>query len=59
MKETKCQECGSTEFREGSDYTHIRPLNKKMSLGSNKIYTFCLNCGRVADIRIENPEKFK
>ncbi len=32
----------------------------KMSLkGTNKIYTFCLNCGEVHSIRIEDTGIFK
>ena len=43
---------------EGHDYMPIKP--SKMSLSSsNKIYTFCLNCGEVDSIRIENTNSFK
>ncbi|MEH7444539.1 hypothetical protein V7201_19680 [Bacillus sp. JJ1122] len=59
MKEVKCVKCDGTDFAEGTDYTAIRPLDKKISTGSNKIYTFCLNCGEVSSIRIENPAKFR
>jgi hypothetical protein len=37
----------------------VKPLDKKFSTGSNKIITFCLNCGEVISIRVENPEKFR
>ncbi|WP_412967621.1 hypothetical protein [Fredinandcohnia sp. 179-A 10B2 NHS] len=59
MKDIKCQRCNGVEFREGTDFMAIKPLDKKFSTGSNKIYTFCLNCGEVVSIRIENPSKFK
>jgi predicted nucleic-acid-binding Zn-ribbon protein len=58
MEINKCVKCGSTEFAEGTDYMPIKP--SKMSLsGSNKIYTFCLACGEVNSIRIENTTIFK
>ncbi|OLO25264.1 hypothetical protein BTR23_25085 [Alkalihalophilus pseudofirmus] len=59
LKEAKCQKCDGTEFAEGTDFMPIKPLDKKFSIGSNKIYTFCLKCGEVTSIRIENPSKFK
>jgi predicted nucleic-acid-binding Zn-ribbon protein len=59
MKEIQCNKCGGSEFAEGTDFVAIRPLDKKLSMGSNKIYTFCLNCGEVYSIRIENPAKFR
>ncbi|MFO7317918.1 MAG: hypothetical protein C0P75_012735 [Bacilli bacterium] len=58
METKKCSKCGGTEFAEGSDFIAVRP--SKMSMrGSNKIYTFCLHCGEVASIRIENTTIFK
>lgn len=58
VKVKKCTNCGSTEFAEGTDYSPIKP--NKMSFGaSNKIYTFCLECGEVVSIRIENTSLFK
>ncbi|MEH7237970.1 hypothetical protein [Bacillus sp. JJ1562] len=57
MENKECPKCGGTEFAEGTDYIPIRP--SKMSLnGSNKIYTFCLKCGEVNSIRIENTTIF-
>lgn len=54
----KCVKCGSTEFAEATDYMPVKP--SKMSLsGSNKIFTFCIECGEVDSIRIENPSIFK
>lgn len=55
----KCPECGGKDFLQGSDYVHIRPLGKKLAVGSNKIFTFCADCGEVISTRIEKPDKFK
>lgn len=41
-----------------SDFMSIKAKKSSFS-GSNKIYTFCLNCGEVVSIRIDNPEKFQ
>jgi hypothetical protein len=57
--EKVCANCGGRSFAEGTDYERVRPMNKLLSLGSEKIYIFCLDCGYVRDIRIKNPEKFK
>lgn len=56
--EINCPKCNGDKFAEGSDFVNMRPLHKKMSIGSSKIYTFCLDCGEVISIRVENPEKF-
>lgn len=54
----ECLKCVGTDFAEGTDYMPIKP--SKMSLsGSNKIYTFCLSCGEVHSIRIENTTIFR
>ncbi len=58
MENKKCVKCGNTEFAEGTDYVPIKPNNLSWS-GSNKIYTFCLECGEVNSIRIENTAIFK
>ena len=50
-------QCGGTSFAHGSDYINIRPLDKKFTIGSEKIYTFCLDCGEVLSIKISNPSK--
>lgn len=55
----KCSNCGSTEFAEGFDYSPLKPNNKISFGGSNKIYTFCLECGEVLSIKIENTNLFK
>lgn len=58
MEDKKCTKCGSSELTEATDFMPIKP--NKMSLkGSNKIYTFCLNCGEVHSIRIEDTTLFK
>jgi predicted nucleic-acid-binding Zn-ribbon protein len=58
MDTEKCPKCGGTEFTEATDYMPIKP--SKMALaGSNKIYSFCLDCGHVASVRIENPSLFR
>ncbi|MFD1851430.1 hypothetical protein [Oceanobacillus bengalensis] len=58
MEDKKCTNCGSVDFTEATDYMPVKPI--KMSLkGSNKIYTFCLNCGVVHSIRIEDTSIFK
>nr|WP_147532258.1 hypothetical protein [Bacillus marasmi] len=54
----KCIKCGSTEFTEATDYMPVK-LSKMSLSGSNKIYTFCLDCGEVDSIRIENTTIFK
>jgi predicted nucleic-acid-binding Zn-ribbon protein len=59
MNETKCPKCSHTEFAQGTDYMGVRPLGKKLSAGSQKIYTFCLKCGEVVSTRIENPSIFR
>ncbi|WP_416825149.1 hypothetical protein [Ectobacillus polymachus] len=58
MENKKCGKCGSSEFAEGTDYIPIKP-NKFSWSGSNKVYTFCLKCGEVDSIRIENTTIFK
>lgn len=45
-------------FTEATDYMPVK-LSKSSFKGSNKIYTFCLNCGEVDSIRIENTTIFK
>ncbi len=55
----ECPRCKGTEFTEGTDFMPVKPLNKKLSSGSLKIYYFCLSCGEVVSIRVENPGKFR
>ena len=56
--EKHCPKCNGDKFAEGSDFVNIRLLNKKMAMGSKKIYTFCLDCGEIVSIRVENPKNF-
>ncbi|MEW9111218.1 MAG: hypothetical protein AB2374_17850 [Cytobacillus gottheilii] len=58
MENKECLKCGNTEFAEGTDYMPIKISKMSMS-GGNKIYTFCLECGEVDSIRIENTEIFR
>lgn len=58
MENKKCLKCGGTEFAEGTDFMPIKPSKMSMS-GGNKIYTFCLKCGEVDSIRIENTTMFR
>ncbi|MFZ7942479.1 hypothetical protein [Neobacillus sp. 19] len=57
--EKKCPVCGGSEFAQGTDFMAIRPLDKKLAMGVNKIYTFCLDCGEIVSTRVENPGKFR
>ncbi|PFY68223.1 hypothetical protein [Bacillus wiedmannii] len=58
MENKICEKCGSDKFTEATDYIPVKP-SKGSSKGSNKIYSFCLNCGEVDSIRIENTTIFK
>ena len=58
MENKQCMKCGNTEFVEATDYMPVKPTKLSWS-GSNKIYTFCLECGEVHSIRIENTTIFK
>lgn len=59
INKNECPKCYGTEFGEGTDFMAVRPLDKKFSLGSNIIFTFCLNCGEVVSTRIEDPHNFR
>jgi predicted nucleic-acid-binding Zn-ribbon protein len=59
MEVNKCPKCNGVEFAEGTDFMSVKPVDKKFSMGSNKIYTFCLSCGEVISIRIETPTIFR
>jgi hypothetical protein len=54
-----CEKCGSDKFTEATDYIPVKKPSKGSFKGSNKIYSFCLNCGEVDSIRIENTTIFK
>lgn len=53
MGNKKCLNCGGTDFAEGTDFLPIKPSKMSMS-NKNKIYIFCLDCGEVDSICIEN-----
>ena len=57
--EKKCPVCSGVEFAEGTDFMSIKPLDKKLAIGVNKIYTVCLNCGEIVSTRVEDPGKFR
>lgn len=57
--EKKCPVCSGVEFTEGTDFMSIKPLDKKLAIGVNKIYTFCLNSGEIVSTRVEDPGKFR
>ncbi|MFC4388289.1 hypothetical protein ACFOZ1_10800 [Gracilibacillus marinus] len=54
-----CNNCKGSSFVEATDYVNLRPLDKKMAIGSEKVYTVCLDCGEVVSIKIKNPKKLK
>lgn len=55
----KCKNCEGNSFIQATDYINLRPLDRKMAIGSEKVYTVCLDCGEVASIKIKNPENLK
>jgi hypothetical protein len=59
MQELICQSCSGKSFVQATDFINLRPLDTKMSMGCEKIYTVCLDCGEVVSIKIQNPEKLK
>jgi len=54
-----CKICKGNSFVQATDYINLRPLNKKMAFGSEKVYNVCLDCGEVVSIKIMSPEKLK
>lgn len=58
MENKECLKCGGTEFAEGTDFMPIK-INKMSMSGGNKIFTFCVVCGEVDSIRIENSPIFR
>jgi len=54
-----CKRCDGNSLIQATDYINLRPLGKKMAIGSEKVFTVCLDCGEVASIKIKNPEKLK
>ncbi|WP_028986703.1 hypothetical protein [Thermicanus aegyptius] len=57
--EKYCPKCGGHSFVEATDFIHLRPLDKKLGFGTEKIYTVCLDCGEVVSIRVKDPKKLK
>lgn len=58
MKNKMCASCGSHDFEEATDYAPLKS-SKGSFLGAQKIFSFCVECGIVDSIRIENTEIFK
>lgn len=58
IEDRKCRICGGSDFDEATDYLLLRK-SKVSFVGSEKIYTFCTNCGEVQSIRLTNPSVFK
>ncbi|MGE7917628.1 hypothetical protein ACQKM9_01615 [Viridibacillus sp. NPDC093762] len=55
--EMKCKNCGADSFVQATDFVRLRPMNKKLSLGSERVFTVCMKCGEVASTKVLNPEK--
>jgi hypothetical protein len=55
--EVKCRSCGGNSFVQAMDFINLRPVDKKMTFGSERIFTVCLDCGEVVSIKVKNPEK--
>lgn len=56
-----CKSCGSNNFTKGKITNYdavLMPVDKIFSNGSPLIYTFCKECGEVASIKVQKPEKF-
>jgi hypothetical protein len=39
------------------DFINLRPVDKKMAFGSERIFTVCVDCGEAVSIKVKNPEK--
>jgi translation initiation factor 2 beta subunit (eIF-2beta)/eIF-5 len=57
VSEMKCKSCGGSSFVQAMDFINLRPVDKKMSFASERIFTVCLDCGEVVSIKVKNPEK--
>jgi hypothetical protein len=55
--EIKCKSCGGNSFVQAMDFVNLRPVDKKMAFGSERIFTVCVDCGEVVSIKVKNPEK--
>lgn len=61
-KATECPKCGSEELGIGvqdNSYAVVRPLYKKVSLGSSVEHTICTDCGLIVESYVKHPKKFK
>lgn len=58
MENKICSSCGSTNFQEATDYIPLKP-SKGSFHSAQKVFSFCMDCGIVDAIRIENTEIFK
>lgn len=54
-----CKECNGTEFIKATDFINLRPLHKRMAVGTEKIYTICASCSEVVSIKVRDTEKLK
>ncbi|MGG3672681.1 hypothetical protein ABES96_16105 [Bacillus nitratireducens] len=67
MKNKRCENCGSTTFKEGRVgvashayiYENILSTIFKGGKRSKLLTTFCLECGEVKSFRVEKPEIFE
>lgn len=57
--EIKCNSCGGNSFVQAMDFINLRPMDKKLAIGSERVYTVCLDCGEVVSIKVKNPGKLK
>lgn len=55
----ECKSCEGNSFVQAMDFVNLRPMDKKLSIGSERIFTVCLDCGEVVSIKVKNPEKLK
>ena len=58
MENKICASCGSTNFQEATDYIPLKPSKGSLQ-GAHKVFSFCMDCGIVDAIRIENTEIFQ
>ena len=57
VSKIKCKDCGGNSFVQAMDFVNLRPVDKKMSIGSERIFTVCLDCGEVVSIKVKNAKK--
>jgi len=56
-KEQVCRSCGGNSFVEAMDTFPLRPLDRKVAFGSEKLFTVCLDCGEVLSIKALQPRR--